>query len=393
MTPDENLKQYATERQWELYLAVCEHGSSRKAAKRLGVNRRGIDHALLRMRTNAAKRGYAPDHELTRQAAPGFVLKGHSDFINEEDGTLTRRWLKFDADKEKQWEMMKATFEAMADELPRVKPTKAPKGLAAELLNQYTLTDYHLGCLAWGEETGADWDLKIAEDLLMRWFEQAIRLSPDAETAIFSQLGDHAHYDGMLAVTPTSGHILDADSRYQKIIRVMIRTTRRIISMLLAKHKHVIVLMAEGNHDISVSMATREWLHAMYEDEPRVTIDRSPRPYYCHLHGHTMLTYHHGHLKKIEALPSVMASLFPKEWGAAKHRYCHSGHLHHDKVIEFNGIKHEQHRTLAAPDAHAARGGYISERSAKTITYHASHGEVSRITLTPDMVIQTGEAA
>lgn len=390
---DEKLLEYATEAEARYLMAVNKYGSNQKAAKALGLSRRTVDKALVRLRTRAARQGYSPEQQLTRTAAPGFVLKGHSDFINEEDGTLSRRWLKYDADKEKQWEMMKATFEAMAEELPRVKPTKGPENVSSELINQYTLTDYHLGCLAWGEETGADWDLKIAEDLLIRWFEQAIKLSPDTETAIFSQLGDHAHYDGILSVTPTSGHILDADSRYQKIIRVLIRTTRRIIKMLLKKHKRVIVLMAEGNHDISVSMASREWLHAMYEDEPRLMVDRNPRPYYCYLHGQTMLTYHHGHLKKIDQLPSVMAALYPKEWGAAKHRFCHSGHLHHDKVIEFNGMKHEQHRTLASPDAHAARGGYVSERSAKVITYHKVHGEVSRITITPDMVYEAGEAA
>ncbi len=35
--------------------------------------------------------------------------------------------------------------------------------LAPELLNLYVLTDVHIGMKAWREETGADWDLNIAE--------------------------------------------------------------------------------------------------------------------------------------------------------------------------------------------------------------------------------------
>lgn len=382
---DEALLKYGTERQQEVYRLYCERGT-RKAAKHLNVSERNIRATVERIRNAATRAGYNPEYGLTREAAPGFLLKGHSDFVNEEEGKLSRRWYKYDADKERQWQMIMEAFNAMAEELPKVAASKPPKNTLADLLNQYTLTDYHLGCLAWGEETGAAWDLKIAEDMLIDWFAHAIEMAPSAETAIFAQLGDHAHYDGLLPVTPTSGHILDADSRYQKIIRVLIRSTRQIIKMLLAKHKRVIVLMAEGNHDMSVSMASREWLHAMYEDEPRITIDRNPRPYYCHQHGLVMLSYHHGHKKKMGATAGVMAAMYPEVWGQTKFRYCHRGHYHHDKLAENDGMTEEQHQTLAAPDAHAARGGYISNRSAKVITYHKQHGEVSRLTLTPDMV-------
>ena len=51
-------------------------------------------------------------------------------------------------------------------------------------MNCYVITDYHLGALSWGEETGADWDLKIAEDTLVAWFSRAIEQSPAAETAL-----------------------------------------------------------------------------------------------------------------------------------------------------------------------------------------------------------------
>jgi len=46
----------------------------------------------------------------------------------------------------------------------------------------------------------------------------------------------------------------------------------------------------------------------------------------------------------------------------------------------------ERHETLAAPDAYAAGGGWLSGRSAKVITYSRRYGEVARSTLRPEMV-------
>jgi hypothetical protein len=63
------------------------------------------------------------------------------------------------------------------------------------------------------------------------------------------------------------------------------------------------------------------------------------------------------------------------------------GHLHHVDVKENNLMIVEQHRTLAANDAYSARGGYLSGRDAKVITYSKDYGEVSRLTINSDMLI------
>jgi hypothetical protein len=47
-----------------------------------------------------------------------------------------------------------------------------------------------------------------------------------------------------------------------------------------------------------------------------------------------------------------------------------------------------QHPTLAARDAYAARGGWLSERSATAITYHDKFGQVARNTVVPEMFEQ-----
>ncbi|WP_193603303.1 phage tail tape measure protein [Agrobacterium sp. MS2] len=89
--------------------------------------------------------------------------------------------------------------------------------------------------------------------------------------------------DRIQQLTPAHRHVLDADSRLHKVVRVVIRTLRRVIDMLLQKHKHVHIVMASGNHDPASSVWVRELLAAIYENEPRVTVDTSPMLYYAYL--------------------------------------------------------------------------------------------------------------
>jgi len=288
-------------------------------------------------------------------------------------------------EKEKQ-ERFKAFLEGLKDEVDSVAPIKRESAGNHNLCNQYTLTDYHLGMMSWAEETGDDWDLKIAEETLTKFFMVAIENSPKADECIFAQIGDFLHWDGLDAVTPMSKHVLDADTRFTKLVRVAIRIIRRIITMLLKKYKVVRVIMAEGNHDTASSVWMREMLSAFYENEPRLIVDTNPDPYYCVVFGDNALFYHHGHKRKINGLDSVFVGKFKKEFGGSKFAYGHLGHFHHTHKIESNLMILEQHRTLASKDAYASRGGYLSGRDAKVITYHKKYGEVARQTINIEML-------
>jgi hypothetical protein len=250
------------------------------------------------------------------------------------------------------------------------------------------MTDCHVGMLAWHKEGGHDWDLKIAERVLTGCFEQMVKASPAASTGIVAQLGDWLHFDGMAAVTPTSGHSLDADGRLSKIVQTSVRVLRRLVDFALVHHERVIVLMAEGNHDLVSSIWLRTLFRALYENEPRVEVIDSELPYYIYQHGKTMIGFHHGHLKKNDQLPLLFASQFAPVWGSTTKRYIHTGHRHHTEEKEHSGVTVVQHPTLAARDAYAARGGWIAERQVSAITYHKDYGQVAKNTVTPEMMIQ-----
>jgi hypothetical protein len=316
----------------------------------------------------------------------GHVISGVSRLMDSEGRTVLE-WVKTKQDALQTQAAQQAAFEALRDELPRAEPEPAP-GHAhnPDLLSQYTLTDLHLGMLAWHEETGADYDIKIAERLFLDWFGAAVAMAPNSKRAVFAQLGDFLHYDSKIPVTPAHRNIVDTDSRHQKMIRVGIRMKRHAIRLLLAKHEHVTLIVADANHDESGGDWMREMFAAFYDHEPRLTVDTTAGSYYAVEHGDVALFYHHGHKRKPKEVDRTFAGRYRQLYGNTKFAYAHTGHEHHDGLFSSQLMKTEQHETLASPDAYAANKGYLAGRSSKVITYHKNYGEVSRITLTPEMV-------
>lgn len=366
----------------ELVAMMKEGKTNKEIADHFDCTTRSVQAYKSRL----ARRGLSPEHDMDHLQNPLFMVKGQSTYYNKE-GLPTQRWVKTKLD-EAQWEQLITDFiSGISSSIPRQEPIALPVNPTSEnLANLYPFTDFHLGMLAWGEESGDDWDMQIAESLAVKWIDTAISMAPNASTAILANMGDFLHWDGMEAVTPTSRHVLDADSRFQKLVRVALRIIRMLINRLLETHDKVHVIMAEGNHDESSSVWLREGLSLVYENEPRVTWDKSADPYYAYTFGKNLLMFHHGHKANIKRVESSMLGKFRKEFGRSDYAYCHVGHLHHARLEETTTMVIEQHRTLAAKDAYASRGGWISKRSASVITYHHDFGEIARQTISPEFL-------
>jgi hypothetical protein len=382
---DDSLLEFATPRQREYLLAWREHGSTRAAARALGVNARNIIQARERVQKRAAMRGFSPQHDMVKPVPDGFVVKGVSTYYNDE-GKPTGQWVKSSLRHEALLEALRDAVDALKEDINPVAAVARPALTEAALCNLYTFTDYHLGMLAWHQEGGEDWDLHIAENILMRSYAYMIDACPKASHAVINIQGDFLHTDGKTPVTPAHGHVLDADSRYPKIRRVAIRVIREMVRIALERHDTVHLVIAEGNHDEEGTGWLSDMMAVVYENEPRLTVDNSALPFYCHQWGTVMLGVHHGHKVKNEALPLLFAAQFPEIWGATKRREIHCGHRHHRDEKEYNGVTVVQHPTLAARDAYAARGGWIADRAAWAITYHRDYGAVGRVMVTPEMV-------
>lgn len=377
-----------TDRQRKVIEAVIRCGSIRKAALELDIARSSCQFSIAQVKKLAERQGWSPEHGMTNTVPDSYSVKGVSSYYNAE-GELSGQWVKSYRDSDNWRDMMEA-LNQRTSELKVLKPvSRKSKVIDGDLLNMHIITDYHLGMLSWPDETGAAWDMEIASQVLINAMADMLKAAPKAADGMLIQLGDFLHFDSKKPVTPASGHILDTDSRAGKLIGTALDLHVAKIHMMLERYENVYVMVMEGNHDEVGSIWLRKSLIRIFSDNPRVHVYDYEFPYAAHLHGKCMISAHHGHKRKLGALPELFASepRFREMWGRAKMCYVHTGHLHHNREIksEGGGAIVEQHPTLAGRDAYASSGGWVAEQRTTCITYHKEEGEICRHHVRPRM--------
>lgn len=343
-------------------------------------------YALKRSTAVYGKKGELVREYVTQAKAPGpraeipagHVVKGVS-ILKDGQGRVTQEWVKTreGVDPLRVVEAIKAAFEGYQT---RHEPIPAPAAASADLLTLLPLADWHIGAHSWGRETGTDWDLKIAEEVISRAVENVIERSPASGLGVVLGGGDLMHADNSENRTAKSGNVLDVDGRYDKVFEVASRMTVRTVDAMLRRHDRVLVRILKGNHDPHCSVAIAHHLKAWYRNEPRVTVDIDPGLFWYHRFGRVMLAATHGHETKLQDLPGVMAARRAEDWGLTRFRYAHGFHIHHRRLFGFEAgaVVAESHQAPVAQDAWHHGAGFLSGRSLQTITYHRSFGEVSR---------------
>lgn len=321
-------------------------------------------------------------------------LKGVSSLV-DPDGTVRAQWVKTAAEVETR----EAVLERLLVELPTKVPVRRgrvarPKGPASdELLAVYPLGDPHVGLLAWQPESGADFDLKICEQLLTDAMRNLVLRGPRTKRALILNLGDYLHFDGVSHHTTKGDHALDVDGRTAKVLAIGLRIFTTLIDAALEHHDHVDVDCRIGNHDGYTSIMLALALAAFYRNEPRVSVPATIAHRSYHVHGACLIGTTHGDRAKPEALAEIMAAERPEEWGRTRHRFWYVGHVHHQVVKEHRGCRVESFRTLAARDSWHAAQGYVSGRDMHRITLHTEHGEISREIVNVDALVRGARAA
>jgi hypothetical protein len=372
------LRSYATVRQLEYLDAVEKHGSERKAARALGIDRTTLTKGLRGLERKAALHGHSPAHDMTHTVPDGFKVKGVSTYYDEE-GKVRGQWVKSSADEERREQINRTVIEALASEVEGLSPlVTAPEHIHEDLLAVYPFGDPHFGLYVWGKECGEDFDLKIAKRVTLGAVDRLVEAAPPAKTAVMLLLGDVFHMNDQTNTTPGHKHQLDADSRFFNVIEVGVETFRHAALRMLQKHEHVVVKVIPGNHDPQAHIALVIGLAGYFNNEPRITVDKSPGKHWFLRFGSVLLGSTHGDTVKPEQLLGVMACDRAEDWGQTKHRYWMCGHVHHSSVKEYPGVTVETFRTLAAKDAYAAGHGYRAGRDMRCIVMHREHGEIER---------------
>lgn len=378
-----------------------------KTADLLGLARATVQHRLIKL-TREGRLGFSPvlpgfeiketstqfnkdgevDKEWVRQkpesgeefkVPEGHVVKGVSALVGP-DGRVTQQWLKTreGVDPRKTFDELQEHF---ANFKPAAKPTKAPKLDYEDVLTLVPWSDPHTGLRVWGKEASRDWDLDIAAKVVRETFSKIIARHAPTEKAILLVGGDVLHADGFEARTPKSGHALDVDGRYPKVLLTACETIVENASLMLSKHRDLEIIVIPGNHDIQSAHAISFFLHAWFRNEPRVTVDISPSLFRFREFGKVMIGTTHGHAAKAKDMPAIMAAREPEMWGRTVHRYSHGFHVHHASkfISEGGGCITETHQIIAPQDAWHFNEGFLSGRSLQSITYDKQYGEIARV--------------
>ena len=384
------LKEYClNDRQIEIMDLLAEGHSQTQVAALLNYGSpQGVHNILRRVKGYAAKKGFNADDEMDVSVPEGYSVKGTST-LYDDTGNVKIRWVKTDADKERQYEIARQSLLDIAETIgAEYKPVTAPVVDDNDLITLYVSNDIHFGALMDKKETGdRDYNLDVAKDTLRGSIRYLVDNSPATKVCIISDLGDMTEMDDYKNATPKSGHGLDVDSRYSKVLSVTVMAMIDMIETALTKHEVVRYINVEGNHDITTALAVRIAVEARFYSESGVIVDNTPLPIKYYKHGTTLLGFAHGDGLKMDKAGETMAVDNQNSFSFTNNRYFHFGHNHKDSVVDGRLCRAESHRNIAPLNFWASQNGFRRQiGTMKSIVYCKTYGEVSRQTFNVAML-------
>lgn len=248
---------------------------------------------------------------------------------------------------------------------------------------EINIPDLHIGKLAWGKETGEDYDIKIA----IKRYKTAVnellgRVNPNVLEKFILPVGNDMINIDNKSNTTTAGTPQNCDSRFGK----MFQTAKDLLIETIDKLSDIApveVMIVPGNHDNVAMFTLGEVLDAWYHNNELVTVINTHTPRKYLQYGLNLLMYCHGHSEKLQDLGIICATEQPQLWAATKFRRVHVGHFHHSKQIKFTDVQEYPGFTvkvlnsLSANDAWHAEKGYMSLKGAEAFLYHRDKGLIA----------------
>jgi len=212
-------------------------------------------------------------------------------------------------------------------------------------LFEVTIFDLHLGKLAWGGETGENYDTKIARQRFLTTIATLIKNASGFQyNRILFPIGSDFFNSDTIFNTTTKGTPQDEDLRWQKTFNVGIRLLIDAISLLKQTGVPIDVVNIPGNHDFERSFYLGSYLEAWYNADTQVKINNgaSPRKYYRF--GKVLLGLTHGSEEKESSLPLIMASDIESKpyWTDTLYHEWHVGHIHRKRDIKYTVLDKAQ---------------------------------------------------
>jgi len=298
----------------------------------------------------------------------------------QEEGT--KRWLAEDLWKEQLYQI-KFKLERRAPKFVQDGVTalmenwtgaqKVPKierraTMAKPHLLEISLFDAHFGKLAWAEETGEDYNLKIAENIYLNAVDDLIDRTSvfDVERIVYPIGQDFFNVDNWKGETSNGTLVESTDDRFTKIFTVGVESIKW--SMMRCREiAPVHIIWSPGNHDRSTSWYLCKAIQQYCEGAgiTDVTFDLGPNQRKYELFGNTLLGFTHACDERMADLPLIMAKEEKHLWAQADYHQWHVGHFHRKKEMRFiagdtfNGVSVTILPSLTATDSYHYRNGWV----------------------------------
>lgn len=273
-------------------------------------------------------------------------------------------------------------------DIPKLKIPKKRYFPESEYLLEIALMDVHFGMLAWGKESGFDYDLDIAENLFLYAVDDMlIKTAPYNPARIIFPFGnDYMHIDDPTNATPQNRNPLDVDSRlikiYQKAKLAAIKAINRCREVA-----PVDILWIPGNHDPSVSYYMCDAINEIFRNDKDVTVDISPKARKYYPWGSGLIAFTHGVDEPLKELPGIMATEEPKLWGDSKYREIHVGHKHKKMEMRWISVDTQPGAVVrmipsiaCADNWHYRRGFIRAYHAAESYLWDKRYGMIGQFT-------------
>lgn len=265
----------------------------------------------------------------------------------------------------------------------RAKSTSRLPAKSSTLL-EISLFDAHFGKLAWGPETGTDYDTDIAATVYQNAIDDLLARTKGMQPSkiLFPVGSDFFHVNNWQGTT-VHGTQQDIDTRFARVFELGSRSVIDAIDKCrrLAPTE---IIWVPGNHDRETSYYLMRVLDAYFRKDKNVHVDMSPKPRKYVKHGVCLVGFTHGDREKANALPQIMATEVADLWASSPCREWHRGHRHTKAAITFRGVSEyggtiiRDLPSLSAHDYWHYMEGYVcSRRAADAYVWDAKEGVVA----------------
>jgi len=282
-------------------------------------------------------------------------------------------------------EVMLNDAKKFAPKYPKLNYTKHKDGCLYEVC----IPDIHFGRLSWDRETGFDYDVQIAQDIVKKVVDDLLSYTNNFNISrILFPVGNDYFNVNSKDNTTVKGTPQQEDTRWQKTFVLGRKLAVEIIDAC-SSIAPVDVLVISGNHDEEKMFYMGDGLECWYNNNKNVTVDNSPRSRKYYLFGKNLIGLSHGCDVKTERLPLIMPLEVPDLWAQSTVREWHLGHIHTKKNMRFeedesNGVLLRSLRSITAPDAWTFNTGLVgSVRAAESFLWKPEGGLIAQFTATP----------